>query len=63
MKKLLYLFQKYYLLMTGESLKTKAVNSVMWSSIEQFSVQGIQFILSIVIARLVTPSEKPYTET
>ncbi|WP_303066796.1 lipopolysaccharide biosynthesis protein [Alistipes indistinctus] len=43
--------------MTGESLKTKAVKSVMWSSIERFSVQGIQFILSIVIARLVTPSE------
>lgn len=32
-------------------------NGVIWSAIERFSVQGISFILSIVIARLVTPAE------
>lgn len=32
-------------------------NGVIWSAIERFSVQGISFILSIVIARLVTPGE------
>lgn len=29
----------------------------MWSAVERFSVQGIQFVLSIIIARLVLPSE------
>lgn len=41
----------------SESLKNKAANSVMWSAIERFSVQGIQFVLSIIIARLVLPSD------
>lgn len=41
----------------GESLKNKATKSVMWSAIERFSVQGIQFILTIIIARLVSPSD------
>lgn len=30
---------------------------VIWSAIERFSVQGISFILSLIIARLVTPGE------
>lgn len=42
--------------MTG-SLQNKAVKGVVWSAVERFSVQGIQFVLSIVIARLVAPSE------
>lgn len=41
----------------SESLKSKAANSVMWSAVERFSVQGIQFILTIIIARLVSPSD------
>lgn len=41
----------------GESLKNKAAKSVMWSAVERFSVQGIQFILTIIIARLVSPSD------
>lgn len=41
----------------GESLRNKTVNSVMWSAIERFSVQGVQFILTIIIARLVLPSD------
>lgn len=32
-------------------------NGVIWSAIERFSVQGVSFLLSIVIARLVTPDE------
>lgn len=30
---------------------------ILWSSIERFSVQGIQFILSLVIARFVDPKD------
>lgn len=40
-----------------DSLKKQAVKGVVWSAVERFSVQGIQFVLSIVIARLVAPSE------
>ena len=40
-----------------ESFSRQAVKGVMWSAVERFSVQGIQFALSIVIARLVLPSE------
>lgn len=36
---------------------SKTTNGVIWSAIERFSVQGISFLLSIVIARLVTPGE------
>ena len=31
-------------------------NGFIWSGIERFSVQGISFILSIIIARIVSPS-------
>jgi O-antigen/teichoic acid export membrane protein len=41
----------------AESLKHQAVKGVMWSAVERFSVQGIQFVLSIIIARLIAPSE------
>lgn len=41
----------------SDSLKHQAVKGVMWSAVERFSVQGIQFVLSIIIARLVAPSE------
>jgi putative polysaccharide transporter/flippase len=37
--------------------QNKAIKGIFWSAIERFSVQGIQFILSIIIARLVMPSE------
>ncbi|KAA6316147.1 hypothetical protein EZS27_033499 [termite gut metagenome] len=41
----------------GESLKRQAIKGVAWSAVDRFSVQGIQFILSIILARLVAPSE------
>lgn len=31
--------------------------SIIWSAVERFSVQGIQFILTLVIARFVEPSD------
>lgn len=39
------------------SLKNKAVKGVFWSSIERFSVQGIQFLVMIIMARLLTPKD------
>lgn len=39
------------------SLKQQTFSGVFWSAIERFSVQGIQFILSFVIARQLLPSD------
>ena len=39
------------------SIKSKTVKGVFWSSIERFSVQGIQFVLGIIMARLLEPSD------
>lgn len=37
--------------------KKKAVKGVFWSAIEKFAVQGVQFFVSIVLARLLTPND------
>ena len=39
------------------SLKQKTITGVLWSTFERFSVQGIQFIFQIIIARILTPAE------
>lgn len=38
-------------------IQKKGLNSVIWSAIERFSVQAIQVLLSLVIARLISPSD------
>ncbi len=40
-----------------ESLKQKTKNGLLWSVIERFSVQGVQFVLMIFMTRLLTPSD------
>lgn len=37
--------------------KNKAVNGVAWSAIERFSVQGLQFVISVILARILTPDD------
>ena len=39
------------------SLKQQAAKGVLWNSIERFSAQGIQFILTIFIARILSPDD------
>lgn len=39
------------------TLKQQALRGIIWSAIERFSVQGIQFILSFIIARQLYPSD------
>lgn len=39
------------------SLKQKAAMGVFWSTVERFSVQGVQFLIMIVMARLLTPHD------
>lgn len=43
--------------MSTSSLKNRALNGVFWSAIDRFSSQGISFLISIVIARLLTPHD------
>lgn len=40
-----------------ESLKHKTVKGVLWSSVERFSGQGVTFVFSIILARLLTPDD------
>ncbi len=37
------------------SLKDKTVKGVIWSAVDRFSAQGIQFVFSILIARPLLP--------
>ncbi len=39
------------------SLKQKTVSGLFWSSIDSFSSQGINFIVGIILARILTPKE------
>lgn len=41
----------------AESLKHKMVNGTLWSAIERFSVQGILFVVMIIMARRLTPAD------
>lgn len=40
-----------------QSLKHKTATSVVWSAIERFASQGIQFLIGLVMARLLMPSD------
>lgn len=39
------------------SLKGKTFRGIIWSAIERFSTQGIQFVFGIILARLLTPAD------
>ncbi len=43
--------------MPENSLKNKAISGVGWSAIDSFLGQGITFIVGLVLARLLSPSE------
>ena len=43
--------------MTEQNLKEKTVTGVVWSTVDRFSALGVQFIVSIVMARLLTPAD------
>lgn len=40
-----------------DSLKDKTFKGTIWSTLERFSVQGIQFFVMIVMARILTPED------
>lgn len=41
----------------SESIKKASFAGVGWSAIERFSVQGVSFLIQLVLARLLTPSD------
>ena len=41
----------------SEHLKNRTVKGLFWSAIERFSVQSVQFLIMIVMARLLTPHD------
>ena len=43
--------------MSEESIKDKTIAGVKWTALEQFSTQAITFVLSIILARLLTPTD------
>lgn len=40
-----------------QNLKEQAINGAKWAAIEKFSLQIIQFVLGIILARLLSPSD------
>ncbi len=40
-----------------ETLKNKALKGILWNAVDRFSSQGISFLVSIMIARLLTPHD------
>lgn len=43
--------------MTSKSLKERTISGLVWNAVERFMVQGGQFVIRIMIARMITPSE------
>lgn len=41
----------------NESIKSQSLSGIKWSAIERFGVQGIQFIISLILARILSPSD------
>lgn len=41
----------------SSDIKTKAINGTFWSSIERFSTQIVQFVITIIMARILTPED------
>ena len=40
-----------------ERLKKQTKNGVIWSAVQRFSTQGIQFVTTIIMARMLTPAD------
>ncbi len=43
--------------MTGENLRNKAKKGFIWNTVERLATNGIQFILTVVLARLLSPDD------
>ena len=41
----------------AESLKKKTVKGVAWTSLDQFANMGFGFVIGVILARLLSPSD------
>lgn len=41
----------------AESLKQRTVSGLIWSAVERFSVQFVQLVVQVIIARILTPED------
>ena len=41
----------------GDSLRQKTVKGTIWSAVGGFGVQGVSFIVTIIMARILTPED------
>ncbi len=39
------------------SLAAQSIKGVFWSAVERFSLQGVQFVIGVILARLLSPSD------
>ncbi len=39
------------------SVASKSIHGIIWSAVERFSLQGVQFVIGIILARLLKPSD------
>lgn len=43
--------------MPDQSLKNKAITGIAWNTIQKFAVQGISFVIGIILARILMPAD------
>ena len=43
--------------MSKKSLKSQATKGMFWSALDKFAVQGGQFVIGIILARLLMPED------
>jgi O-antigen/teichoic acid export membrane protein len=43
--------------MSKSDVKTKAIKGITWNLVERFGLQGVKFVINILLARLLTPAE------
>ena len=41
----------------SDDLKNKTLNALLWSATERIGLQGIQFVVSVILARFLLPEE------
>lgn len=40
-----------------DNIKSKSINAAIWSAVDKFGEQGVKFVLGIIVARLLFPSD------
>ena len=41
----------------AESLKDKSIKGISWSFVEQILTRGVNFVIGIILARLLSPTD------